>query len=215
MDYKKLIEAHSLFYQVENRAFNYDGYLKCKKWASWNASELAVDEIKRLFSFIKSWDRFFQGDVDCFKEIYREIFSVLQSLKEERIENAQLTKETTIQIRDVFDKVANCTLADRYESTDASKILHTIIPNFFVMWDDKIKEGIVKGGNLGSVYAITFLPRMQSELRQAIEICITEKKLDRESAIHYIRGACDGKTLAKLADEYNYMKFTKKHPNLC
>jgi hypothetical protein len=113
MDYKKLIEAHSLFYQIENRAFNYDGYLKCKKWARWDSSDLPVDEIRRLFSFIKSWDRFFQGDVDCFKEIYREVFSTLQRLKNERIEKTNLTKELTFEIRDTFGKVANCTIHRR------------------------------------------------------------------------------------------------------
>ena len=60
-------------------------------------------------------------------------------------------------MRDVFDKVGNCTLIDRYESTDASKILHTILPNFFVMWDDKIKEGVIQGRDNGAGLCFLFL----------------------------------------------------------
>lgn len=209
MDYKKLIEGHKLFYEGEYRAFNYDGYMKCKGWTCWISPDLPIDEIRKLFNFIKSWDRFFQGDVERFKEIYAEVFSTLQKLKDERIEDTSFTEGLKIEVRGVFDKVANCTLIDRYESTDASKILHTILPHFLIMWDDSIKEGVMQGGNNGAVYAFHFLPKMQLELREAIETCMKERKLNRVDAIRYICEKCDGKTLAKLVDEYNYMKYTK------
>lgn len=214
MNYKKLIESHKLFYQIERRAFNYDGYLKCKDWACWNTPDLSINEIKFLFNFIKSWDRFFQGDIDLFREIYKEVFPTLQKLKSERIEYVNLTKELTTEIRNIFDKVANCTIINRYESTDASKILHTILPEFFVMWDDRIKEKTVNGGGNGAVYAIRFLPKIQSDLREAIGTCMRERDVSREEAIKYICDSCDGKTLAKLVDEYNYMKYTKNYSSL-
>jgi hypothetical protein len=118
----------------------------------------------------------------------------IKDLRDLRIEdidfdNEELKKKT----RDVFDKVANSTEIDRYESTDASKILHTILPDFFVMWDDEIKDRLVGGRRMGATYAFHFLPM---------------------SAIEFIRERCDGKTLAKLVDEYNYMKHTKKLPYL-
>ena len=37
-----------------------------------------------------------------------------------------------------------------------------------------------------------------------------EENLNRLDAIRYIRERCDGKPLAKLADEYNYVKYTLK-----
>ena len=214
MDHKKLIEGHKLFYEGECRAFNYDGYMKCKDWTCWVNPDLPIDEIRKLFNFIKSWDRFFQGDVELFRRIYAEVSSTMQKLKNERIEEANFTQELEIKVRDVFDKVANCTLIDRYESTDASKILHTILPNFFVMWDDRIKEGVMQGRDNGAAYAFYFLPKMQLELSEAIETCMEERKLNRTDAIRYICEKCDGKTLAKLVDEYNYMKYTKKNPSL-
>jgi hypothetical protein len=214
LNYKTLIEAHNLFYEGEYRAFNYDGYMKLKKWQSWMNPDLPVDEIRKLFNFIKSWDRFFRGDVELFRGIYREICPSIQELKDERIEDTKFAEELKIKVRDVFDKTANCTGVGRYESTDASKILHTILPNFFVMWDDDIKEGIVQGRARGAAYAFYFLPKVQQDLREAIRTCMEERKLDRTDAIRYICEKCDRKTLAKLADEYNYMKYTKKNPSL-
>jgi hypothetical protein len=214
LNYKTLIEAHNLFYEGEYRAFNYDGYMKLKKWQSWMNPDLPVDEIRKLFNFIKSWDRFFRGDVELFRGIYREICPSIQELKDERIEDTKFAEELKIKVRDVFDKTANCTGIGRYESTDASKILHTILPNFFVMWDVLIKENVVQGRERGAAYAFFFLPKMQVELREVIKTCMDERKLNRSDAIRHICEKCDGKTLAKLVDEYNYMKYTKKHLSL-
>ena len=96
----------------------------------------------------------------------------------------------------------------RFESTDASKILDTILLNFFVMWDDAIKNWTVNGRRMGATYAFDFLPKVQRELEEAIKSCMTERKLTRAEAIKYIREATGGQTLAKLADEYNYTKYT-------
>jgi hypothetical protein len=214
LDYKKLIESDKLFYEIEHRAFNYDGYMSHKDWASWSNPDVPLDEVRLLFSFIKGWDRFFQGDADQFKEIYTEVFPAIDKVRKEKIEDIILTNEITVEIRRTFDKIANCTGFDRYESTDASKILHTLVPNFFIMWDDRIKEMTVQGGNNGAVYAIKFLPKMQLELREAIETCKKEKGTTREEAIKYICEKCHGRTLAKIVDEYNYMKYTKGYSTL-
>lgn len=133
----------------------------------------------------------------------------MDSLKHEKVEDADLTsEEIKTNIRDVFDKVADCTLIGRFESTDASKILHTILPNFFVMWDDAIKNWMVNGRRMGATYAFDFLPKVQRELEEAIKSCMIERKLTWAEAIKYIREATGGQTLAKLADEYNYTKCT-------
>ena len=216
MHYKKLIEAHKLFYGgYEHRAPFYDNYMESKNWEEWSSPSVPMTEIRKLFRFIRSWDRFFRGDEEKFQEIWEEIYPVIRELEHERIEDANLTDdELKRKIRDVFDKVADCTLIDRYESTDASKILHTILPNFFVMWDDEIKEWVVQGRRRGATYAFYFLSKVREELEEAIKTCIDERNLSRAEAVEYIREQCDGKTLAKLADEYNYMKYTKLHPSL-
>ena len=214
MHYKKLIEADRLYYEVENRAFNYDGYLSQKDWDSWLKPNLPSFEVKKLFNFIRSWDRFFRGDPELFQKTYPQILAIIEKLTNERIENTEFTDELKKDIRDVFDLVANCALDNRYESTDASKILHTILPKFFVMWDKEIKDNLLGGGGLGAVYAFRFLPKMQSEVNEAINICMKDRIFKRQDAIDYIRKNTNNKTLAKLADEYNYIKFTKKHTAL-
>lgn len=79
--------------------------------------------------------------------------------------------------------------------------------------DDKIKQGRVESGGNGAVYAIKFLPKMQAELREAIETCMKDRKIEREEAIKYICEKCNGKT-SKTVDEYNYMKYTKGYSSL-
>jgi len=215
LHYKKLIEAHKAFYKGEHRAKNYDRYmLEQKNWKKWENPILPVDEIEKLFRFIRSWDRFFRGDSEVFKEIYEEINPIIKELKHERIEDVDFNEKLKATIRDVFDKVGDCTLIGRYESTDASKILHTILPKFFVMWDDNIKNWMVQGRNDGATYAFDFLPKVQGELAEAIETCMSERQLNREEAIKYIRQKTGWQTLAKLADEYNYTKYTIGYPSL-
>lgn len=213
--YLKLIEAHRDFYgNAYHKAYNYDEYFEDKCWETWENPHITVDEISKLFKFIKSWDRFFQGDVKKFQRIYAEIHPVLVEMWDLKIEEVGLEdKEFTVKIRDVFHKVAKCTLIDRYESTDASKILHTVIPDFFVMWDDKIKDGLVQGRSMGATYAFFFLKIAQDAINEAIQTCMDEKGLERSDAIQHIRDACDGKSLAKLVDQYHFLKYTKNYPD--
>lgn len=216
MHYEKLIEAHRLFYGGwEYRAPYYDEYMESKNWEEWESSSVSLAEIEKLFSFIRKWDFHFKGDPEVFKKIYEWLHPFIKELKQERIEDANLTdNKLREKVKNIFDRVADCPGTGRYESTDASKILHTILPSFFVMWDDKIREEIVKGGHYGAVYANVFLPKVREELEEAIRTCMDGENLSRDEAVKYIREQCDGKTLAKLADEFNYMKHTKRHPSL-
>jgi hypothetical protein len=221
MHYKKLIKAHKLFYEEERRAFRYDEYMKNKNWKGWKFSSISKDEIRTLFDFIHKWDGHFQGNEERFQRIYKNIYPVIKELEYEKIESSDFTSDKLkLKIREVFDKIADCTRvvtekgAPRYESTDASKMLHTILPNFFVMWDGNIREGIVGRGQNGLVYAFSFLPEMQRELKEAIKTCEEGRKMSYEDAIDYICNRCDKKALAKLADEYNYMIYTKHHREL-
>lgn len=212
MHYENLITAHKAFYRGEYRAENYDEYLKDKNWALWQNS-VPMSEVEKLFNFIRSWDFHFKGDEEKFKEIYEEIAPFLKNVEHLKIENVDLANdELKKNISIVFDRVADCTLTGRCESTDASKILHTIVPDFFVMWDHNIRLGTLGDAEdkQGLVYAYRFLPLVQRELAEAIETCIKERALNRDEAIKYICEKCDGKTLAKLVDEYNYVKYTLK-----
>jgi rubrerythrin len=79
------------------------------------------------------------------------------------------------------------------------------------MWDDEIKRNVVQFRHTGEDYAFYFLLKVQAELEDAIKTCMDERSLTRMEAIKYMQEKCNNKTLAKLIDEYNYMKYTKKH----
>lgn len=133
MHYKKLLKAHKAFYSGEYRAQNYDEYMHHKDWQSWKSPVLPDIEVTKLWDFILSWDYHFKGNKGKFKLIYQEVYPIIQGLEQERIENIDFANdEVKTNIQEIFDKVARCPLEDRYESTDASKILHTILPNYLL-----------------------------------------------------------------------------------
>jgi len=216
MHHKKLIEAHGLFYGGwEYRAPYYDDYMRNKNWEEWSSGSVSIGEIQKLFNFIRRWDYHFKGNPEVFKKIFEYVYPTIKQLQHKKIEDANLADEQLRRnIQEVFDRVADCPGTGRYESTDASKILHAILPDLFVMWDDKIRDGMVAGGHYGAVYANVFLLKVQGELEEAIKTCMDEEHLGRKEAIEFICEQCNGKVLAKLADEYNYMKYTKRCPSL-
>lgn len=211
MHYRDLQITHKAFWKIERRAKHYDKYMKERKdWKKWPNS-VSLEEIKKLLDFIPKWDSHFRGkDPERFGKIYNEILPVIKKLKPERLENANFNTELIQKIQKIFDEVAQCS-GRAYESTDCSKILHTILPHLIVMWDRGIRKGILGHENKkeGAVYSLEFLPQMQIELQEAINTCIEEKGLKPEEAIEYIRRSCGYETLPKLVDEYNYVIYTK------
>jgi len=209
MHYKELLQAHKDFYKPENiRAHYYDEYMKGKDWQSWG-STVPLCEVMKLFGFILGWEPEFQGDPGKFQQIYEEIYPVIKGLYQERIEDIDFSNEKLKQdIEQVFDKVAGCPARKRNEWTAASKILHTLLPNFFIMWDGKIRQKILgEGKNRGRDYAYEFLPKMQAELEEALKTCMEDNSLSREESKRLLTRCCDGKTLPKLIDQFNYVRY--------
>lgn len=103
-----------------------------------------------------------------------------------------------------FKKLANCS-KQQNEPTAASKILHIINPKSFVPWDGAIIRGY--GGYSRRLFYTDFLRRMQRLANYAISQIESEFGVCRDEAIARLK--CEGHTLAKTLDEYNYMKFTK------
>ena len=80
-----------------------------------------------------------------------------------------------------------------------------INPKLFLMWDASIVRGY--GGHFNFLQYADFLQRMQRLANFAInqKECIVSRK----DAIESLK--CEGHTLAKTLDEYNYMKFTRNY----
>ena len=210
MNYGDLLVEHERFYGDENRACYYDEYMKHKDWSSWGSS-VPVIEVIKLFGFVLSWDPHFEGDVAIFCRAYRQVYPLLVRLQGMTIDSVDLHNgDLRADLKEIFDNMAHCTRERRYESTGASKMLHTIVPELFVMWDRKIRKGILGNENrkYGTDYIDDFLPQMQQEAIEVKNSCAEKLKLEQDQAIEYVSKHAGGKTLAKLIDEYNYMKYT-------
>ena len=105
-----------------------------------------------------------------------------------------------------FDKLARCNPRNNNEATGTSKVLHIIYPELFVMWDVAIRGGYGYGSNYEGKQYVSFLRRMQMLANYAIEQVKKECDVSRDKAITELK--CEGHTLAKTLDEYNYVKFT-------
>jgi len=209
--YRELYITHRAFWYLERRAKYYDNYMKERKdWKKWPTS-VDLEEIQRLLDFIPKWDRHFRGKnpVALFR-IYSEILPVIDEMYNLSLQDINLTVDVMKQITEIFEKIARCS-SRAYESTDCSKILHTMLPNLIVIWDRKIRQGLLGDENKrsGAVYSLEFLPQMQIELREAIATCMDSKGLKREEAIKYVRDLCGHESLPKLVDEHNYVSYTK------
>ncbi len=211
MHYRDLFVTHKAFWALESRAKHYDIYMKeVKDWTKWPES-VDLFEIEKLLRFIPKWDMHFRmkNSMKVFS-VYQEILPVLIKVKGLKLESVNLDTALREDIGNIFDKLAPSS-EEAYESTDCSKILHTILPHLIVMWDMRIRAGIL--GNeqkkFGVIYASEFLPLMQTELREALAVCIDDRKLNFENACAFIRGSCGYETLPKLVDEHNYVIYTK------
>lgn len=210
--YTDLLNAHKIFTDIEGRWKFYDTYMKNKDPEAWfKSGDIPLKEGLLLFGFIHSWDPNFQGDLAKFLEIYKDIFPILKKFEHKTVVKIDLSNEVKNSISIIFDRIAMCPRTRRFESTDTSKILHAIIPYFFVMWDDKIRKAIIGDDKRdGRCYAYEFLLKMQETAKEYLNSYISEKEGDYESASQQISKMADNCTLAKLIDEYNYVRYTKR-----
>lgn len=210
--YTDLLKAHKIFIYIEGRWKFYDAYTKSRDSSAWMSSgDVPLGEGLLLFGFIHSWDPNFQGDLAKFLEIYKDIFPILKKFEHETVVKIDLSNEVKNSISIIFDRIAMCPREKRFESTDTSKILHAIIPDLFVMWDIKIRKAIIGDDKHdGRCYVYEFLPKMQETAKEYLNSYISEKGGDYESASQQISKMADNCTLAKLIDEYNYVRYTKR-----
>jgi hypothetical protein len=211
LHYRDLEITHRAFYMIERRGVYYDNYLKSKDVKQWTDS-VSTNEVEKLLRFISSWDRFFIGGVEAFQQVYSEIYPELDFLKNESIESVDLNNsQIENALIHIFDKMADG-LCSNHQSTDASKILHTLLPNLMVMWDRKIREGVLGDVNQdwGTPYVWKFLPKMQKNAKEAIASYSQENStLAPTDAKRAIERMCKGNSLAKLLDQHNYVLFTR------
>ena len=218
MNYKELIKGARSFKNVPLARF-YDEYMEEKNYQEWEERRSLSDSVvRKLFEFINSWDRHFEQERDKiaeFRNAYKNIYALLRELERETIYNIafeeKVGKSTLIThsqaIFLIFEEIAHC--FKRYESTDTSKIIHTLNPRLFVMWDNAICYHILgieptKRAS-GYDYAYRFMPLMQRTVKKIIKSYMGKYRCNQEEVVKRISQCGDNKTLAKLIDEYNWI----------
>lgn len=213
MLFDAILVGSRLFHKVEPLGGFYDDYLAGKRWQLWQQQEtIDLVETERLILFINQWRTHYENSKTTQQSLLdaiRSVFPLFQALEAENLLvvdfERQLMQGTTVSqaIEQVFERIASC--GRRYESTGAAKIIHTINPELFVMWDSSICGGYAVNGH-GYDYGHRFLPRIQKLVRRAIREYTQTQSGSQEQAIAALRKC--GHTLAKVLDEYNYTKFT-------
>ena len=113
-------------------------------------------------------------------------------------------------IGESFDAIASA--GKRYESVATSKMLNIVVnPDLFVMWDGYIQQGY-SVGRTGPQYAYEFLPKMQRLAKKAVAQVMRHEDRSRDDATRSLTPR--NQSLAKVVDEYNYVKFTSGDPRI-
>lgn len=211
LNYIDLLKAHKMFREIEGRWKFYDAYMNKTDLSIWMKSpDVPLDQAMLLFGFIQSWDSNFQGNLTKFLNIYRKSFPIITNFSKESLISINLSKKVKNDISNIFDAISCCPNKQRHEYTDTSKILHAILPNLFVMWDIAIRNGYVGEECDGKCYGNIFMPKMQELAIASLDSFLTERGGDYKSASQQISLITNGSTLAKLIDEFNYVRFTKR-----
>ena len=197
--------------------WDYDCALKAyrealkKRHKSADPDSPSFEEAAILLSFANGWSSRMQCNVEDVQWALEEIQSYLNTLKGKTILDVCLDEGTRELICRSFKVLAGCNRKGRNEATGASKILHIINPELFVMWDGAIRTGYIcklEKKKEVWIWYTQFLQEMQRLAKQAVhEIMENDKKCSCKTAIASLTGCKH--TLAKALDEYNFMKYTK------
>ena len=200
----KAIRAACKKYHDCNHGPRYDSTLE--KLCAWDRKETpSTEQVESIRSFVNSWGTRMQATMPKLHSTLGDIWPELRKLECNTILDVDFCDETTRDlIGSCFDRVARSNSKKRNEATGASKILHMIKPELFLMWDASIVRGY--GGHFNILLYADFLRRMQMLVYHAINQVEKECGVSREDAIDSLR--CDEHTLAKALDEYNYVKYT-------
>ena len=225
MHYRDLLKAADLFMKDPH---GYDcAYRRARQSVDWiHLNSLSREEIiSKAIRFLNEWacrlDSAYFGEIaDGMKEAFNQVNPLIALVENETLEdiNFRAIKSVGGKEFDHFEIIHSifaefCGIGYRFRWVAASKTLHQILPKLFVMWDNPICEKLGLDLTTRS-YVHDFLPLMQREANEAIRTCMEDQHCAHDVAIHSIVEKCRAicgydKTLAKLVDEYNWLKYTK------
>ncbi len=215
MHWRKLIEGCELYRQQAGPRYDraYDKYVR-KHGGNPLPAPQGFDgsHAQDLIDFMNAWGARAPIQAAQLTAAYPQVYGSLCQLAALRLDNVILdqplaTGHTPSALAaQVFDGIAKCGTRNEYP-VGASKMLHALVPHFFVMWDNSIAAGYACPTS-GHGYAFTFLPRLMKELEEAIVTCAREYVANRREATAALVKLGGRRPLPKLLDEFNYAKYT-------
>jgi hypothetical protein len=219
--YKELFEGAVTF--EEDPYARSSSWISARRFVDWgNLDKLPTEEIKRrVIGFLNDWHcRLEASDrlAEKIKVTYRETKPFLRTLENETLEDFEFEKKKEVDgkeysNKEILQKVFEnfCNIGYNFRGVAASKLLSLINPHLFVMWDIGICKsyGIRDPSNpyvRDGQYVVEFIPLMKEKANSAISSYMEEKKCSRKEALEAINSFRAWRPLAKLLDEYNWMK---------
>jgi len=221
IDFEDLIKANEIF--ESGTSWDTDYFRTIERRDIWddlkNLNENNVRNI--ILKFLNNWKcRISYSRTHEILEVLKRIDNLFTCLKDEDIVSITFDKfvivdEQKLQIKEVIKKIyedlspVTSPPVGKAGHTATSKIMHMVNPELFVMWDKKIRDNY---GCYGSSEGyVNFLQKMQGMIKELIKNYSQTHNIREEEAKEEIRKKCHDlkKTLAKLIDQYNYLKFTR------
>jgi hypothetical protein len=181
-----------------------------------NWAKISNQDSSKILDFLNTWGRcrLRRALIPNLTSCLIKIVPFLKSVQPLNLEDAQLDslvevgrERLTISrvIHWSFDELMN---VQGFGPVPASKTLHIVAPDLFVMWDNAICQHY-RMRPCAYDYTFKFLPKMKAELDEAVHD-VTQAGCSRREAIERIRQQGQRiwgfrESIAKLVDEYNWM----------
>jgi len=191
----ELYELDDAFYSRLVKGFDYE-----------KVSRVSV--YKYLIRFLDLWgvrrtaERI---ELEQLVDAIRELRGELERLKGVRLTDVNLDdKRIEESIRRIYERISS---VKGVGATSASKIMHVLNPNLFVMWDSDIRSDYDMGE--GSKDYLNFIRMMQEKAIAFLKYFGEERGCGRDEAERLLSEEHGGKSIAKLIDEYNWLRTRK------
>ena len=178
----------------------------------WNEPEILEEDVREIKGFLNKFKTRAQASESNILHALKETLPDLDKLQGKSILNVDLDDDidgVSVEqiIESSFSILANCSDTNnrRYESSMASKILHVVNSELFVIWDRAIRSGYGIREEYKDAYKYTDYPLFLRRMQKLARYAITQAEEDSLASCPI---SCKH-SLAKVLDEYNFMKFTQ------
>jgi hypothetical protein len=198
---------------IDNKFSEEQHYLNAiNSFKNRDVSTLQINDIDNLINFLKVWmkvRRIKYEDQEIRNRIYQDIKRCGDYFKQLEIKDlfSELNEDEKEKIREIFNTLSSTDIGiikeRRHGPTAASKIMHIINPNLFVMWDKQIAYAY--GCEQNAEGYLKFMEIMKKEAHELLESWKHDKSKDKLwQEFHN-----EERSITKIIDEFNW-EITRK-----